>query len=1220
MKKFLEAALAMCLFTISALAQANTGRLVGTVSGPDGVISGVTVTITDKQTNRVRTVVTGSDGTFILPQLYFGVYTVKVTATGFKTYLGSDLKIDVGKEHFLNIALEVGDIAENVTVTAGAEVINATTAELSTTVNPRQIKDLPLNGRDPLGLIGLQAGTSSNGATSMVINGQRSSFTNITRDGVNVQDNFIRSNATEFLPDRPNIDGTGEFTIVTQNAGAEMGYGSSQVQLVTPRGGNQFHGAAYLYNRNSEFSANSFFRNSTGDPLPFLNRNQFGGSFSGPLPFPFLGKGKSAFLKDKAFFFASYEGFRLRESQFTTRTILLPQAAQGNFTYVDDSGVTRTIPLLTAAGVTTGIDPVIQSRILNNIPTVGNRTDIGDQLNTTGLSFNQLQNQDREALDTRIDFQISARQELSGVYGYKQENLLRPDADDGGYNTIPFGFQSAHTHFTSLAHRWSGSKFSNEIRGGLQKSDPTFDRTNLPQNFIIMPSLSNDPVNDPYIHSPESTFQIQGRFTGIYNIQDNAVYTMGAHSLRFGGQTQWFRVRTFGPVAFGDPTIPAYTLGTNPNTPALGVGNFPGGISPEQLDNANALLGILGGFVSQVDQGFNATSSTSGYVPGALPTRNLNYQNYSLYVSDQWRARPSLTLNFGLRYEIFSGIKDPQRLGLEPVIPQGSNVMDAILDPNGTYDFVGTNLGNNKFFNTDTNNFAPVISFAWSPRIKNKFGNAILPGDGKTVIRGGYRMSYVNDEYVRAADNALSGNQGISSTVTLNNLNARFNGLPQVSTPDFIIPRTYAQNNDLAGGFGTVFAIDPNLKTPRNVEYNIGIQREIGSNMAVEIRYVGGRSDNLVRGIDLNQIDIFNNGFLADFNRARANLLLTGDAMCGPAVDPGCQTLTVFPNLAAGGLLANPVITNFLFSGTPADLAFIYLTNGLTGTVPFLANPNTGVVDLITNRARYRYNSLQTEFRRRLSRGLEFQANYTFSKTLTDALGVGQTRFEPFLDNNNPNLEYQRADYDSTHVFNFNNIYELPFGKGRRFLDRGGLVNAVLGGWQLSSIVRISTGAPLTLIDQRGTLNRAARSGRMTPVTALTKDQVKDLGGVLRADDGVYFIDPSVINAATGRGAEGFGETPFTGQAFFNAAPGQVGNLERAILNGPGFFNLDASIQKNFRIKEKARFQFRAEAFNMLHRANFFIGNTIDINSASFGRITDTFDARVVQFVGRFEF
>jgi Carboxypeptidase regulatory-like domain len=1210
MKKFLKTGLVLFLFTISALGQANTGRLVGIVTSGDGVISGASVVVTDKQTNRQRTITTGSDGTFLIPQLDVGLYTIKVSATGFKTYTASDLKINVGQEHSVDIKLEVGNIEENVTVTAGAETINATTAELSTTVNPRQVKDLPLNGRDPLALITLQAGTSSNGATNTVINGQRSSFTNITRDGINVQDNFIRANATDFVPDRPNIDNIGEFTIVTQNAGAEMGYGSSQVQLVTPRGGNDFHGAAFLYNRNSEFAANSFFRNSSNTPRPFLNRNQFGGTFSGPLPLPFFRKGDSVFLKDKAFFFGSYEGFRLRQSQLTTRTILLPQAAQGTFTYVGDDGVTRTIGLLPAAGLTGGVDPVIQSRILNNIPTVGNRTDIGDQLNTTGLAFNQLQNQDREALNTRIDVEISARQSLNGVYGYNQENLLRPDADDGGYNTTPFGFQSTHTHFTSLAHRWSGARFSNEIRGGLQKSDPIFDRTNLPQNFILL----------PLIDSPESTFQTQGRFTGIYNIQDNAVYAFGAHSLRFGGQSQWFRTRTFGPPSFTDPTIPAYTLGTNPNTPSLGVDAFPGGISPAQLANANALLAILGGFVSRVDQGFNATSTTSGYVPGALPVRNLNYQNYSLYVSDQWRARPGLTLNFGLRYELFTGLRDPQRLGLEPVIPQGSNVTDAILDPNGTYDFVGTNVGNNKFFNTDTNNFAPVVSFAWSPRIKNKFVSALLPGDGKTVIRGGYRMSYVNDEYVRAADNALSGNQGITSTVTLNNLNGRFNALPQVATPDFIIPRTYAQNNALVDGFGTVFAIDPNLKTPRNVEYNIGIQREIGSNMAVEIRYVGGRSNNLVRGIDLNQIDIFNNGFLADFNRARGNLSLTGDAMCGPTDDPGCQGLTVFPNLVAGGLLANPVITNFLISGTPADLALIYITNGLTGTVPFLANPNTGVVDLITNRARYRYNSLQAEFRRRLSRGFEFQANYTFQKTLTDAQGVNQTRFEPFLDNNNPNLEYQRADYDSTHVFNINNIYELPFGKGRRFLDRGGLLDAVLGGWQFSSIARISTGAPLTLTDPRGSLNRAGRAARQTPFTNLTKDQIKNLAGVLRADDGVYFIDQSVINGTTGRGAEGFGTTPFDGQVFFNAAPGQVGNLERAILNGPVFFNMDASLQKNFRIKEKARFQFRAEAFNMLNRTNFFIGNTININSATFGRITDSFDPRIMQFVGRFEF
>src|ERR1051325_8266529 len=315
-KKALARALSLFLVlgSFSSLAPAamaaqgsNTGRLVGTVTTPQGeVIGGATVTVTDTQTGKEVTNTTTGEGTFAFANLNIGNYTVKVSAPGFKTHTATEVKIDVGKEYNLNVPLEVGAVSENVTVTAGAEVINASNAELSNTVSAQQIKELPLNGRNPLSLIGLQPGTSQNGATNTVINGQRSSFTNITRDGVNVQDNFIRANATDFIPDRPNVDDVSEFTIVTQNAGAELGNGSSQIQLVTPRGGNQFHGAGYIYNRNSAFSANSFFNNASGNfadgrpkvPLPFLNRNQFGGSGSGPI------------VKEKFFFFGAYEGFR----------------------------------------------------------------------------------------------------------------------------------------------------------------------------------------------------------------------------------------------------------------------------------------------------------------------------------------------------------------------------------------------------------------------------------------------------------------------------------------------------------------------------------------------------------------------------------------------------------------------------------------------------------------------------------------------------------------------------------------------------------------------------------------------------------------------------------------------------------------------------------------------------------------------------------------------
>lgn len=1206
---------------LTATAQAPAGSLLGNVVDPAGAaVTGAKVTVTDNATNRIRNVETNTQGTFVVPQLESGSYTVNITATGFKNYTATEVKIDVGKEYSLNVTLEPGGLQETVTVVAGADVINSTSAELNATVGQRQIQELPLNGRNPLALITLQPGTSSNGATNTTINGQQSSFTNITRDGINIQDNFIRANATDFVPDRPNTDDVSEFTITTQNAGAEKGYGSSQIELVTPRGAQDFHGALFLYNRNSKFAANEFFNNLNGIERPFLNRNQFGGRFSGPLPLPRFGEGGPAWYRDKGFFFGSYEGFRLRQSTTTTRTILLPSARQGVFSYIDAAGVTRQVNVLEAAGITA--DPLIASRILANIPTAGNNPRVGDQLNTTGFSFNQAQDVDREKFTFRFDVEPSSRQGYSLIINRGTETNLRPDIDDGGFNRIPFVFQGADRQ--SVIGVWNFSPtatLTNDLRGGWFFSLPIFDRISpISDFFLVLPLIS----------SPETNFERQGRDAHQYSIIDNAVWARGNHSIRFGGQAQWFRITPFGPPSFSNSTIPTLTVGTGPATPSLLAGQFPGGISATQLANANNLLAILGGFVSAADVSFTAVSPTSGFVQGAFPRNRLHFENYSAYVQDNWRVTPRLTLNFGLRYELFSPVREADRLALEPVIPAGTDPVQAILNPNGTYNFVGTNAGGSNFFRWDKNNFAPVFSFAYSPNFRNRLLGAAFPGEGRTVIRGGYRISYVNDEFVRGADNALAGNEGLIQGVALTNLDLRASlGAPAFETPPFQVPRSYATNNALAGNFGTVFGIDPDLDVPLTQEWNFGIQREIGFQTAIEIRYVGGKSDNLLRALDFNQVQIFNNGFLADFERARRNLSQFGDPACAPGSTTRCEVLTVFPTIEAGGLLNNGTIRSLISSGQTGQLAFIYIANAFGGSSElFLRNPNTGVADLLTNNAKYRYNALQTEIRRRFAQGLLLQANYTFQKTLTNTGGVGQTNFDPLLDIDQPELEYQRADYDATHVFNFNGIFDLPFGRGRRFLSSGGLVEQIFGGWTFTSIVRVSSGAPFSILDTRGTLNRTGRSSRQTANSSLSKDQIRDQIGIFKTPDGVFFINPAVINPATGRASEGIGSTPFGGQVFFNAPPGTTGTLQRNFLNGPWFVNWDAGIIKNFAITESVRFQIRAEAFNVLNRPNFFIGNvsfipagtSFDINSTNFGRVNTTFDPRIIQFVGRFEF
>ncbi|MCA1634379.1 MAG: hypothetical protein LC802_11970, partial [Acidobacteria bacterium] len=262
-----------------------------------------------------------------------------------------------------------------------------------------------------------------------------------------------------------------------------------------------------------------------------------------------------------------------------------------------------------------------------------------------------------------------------------------------------------------------------------------------------------------------------------------------------------------------------------------------------------------------------------------------------------------------------------------------------------------------------------------------------------------------------------------------------------------------------------------------------------------------------------------------------------------------CRALPFFNQIgppdgvSPGGFDEFALFNNFLTAGTPGQAAFFYLLFGFTNSNQlFLTNPNTGVADYLTNSAKYRYNSLQVELRRRFAKGLYFQANYTFQKTLTNAGGITQARFKPFLDINQPELEYARADYDQTHVFNLNGIYELPFGKGKRWMNSGEWNNRLFGGWQLTSIIRASSGAPISIVDPRGTLNRNGRSTRNTANSNLSTDQIKDLIGVYRTPCGVFYINPVAVNINL---ADCLGSGTANPAYFTQAASGGVGNLPR---------------------------------------------------------------------------
>lgn len=1299
MKRLLVSSLLIIAGTVCVFAQTTAGRLSGTVSGPDGVLPGATVTILYSVTGRETTTITNESGNFRFPQIDPGTYRVTISASGFKTFVANDLKVDVAREYTFDRTLEIGEIQETVTVTAGTDIVTSTTSQVTNTVSPQQIMALPLITRNPLNLTTLQPGVASNPFQGTSINGLRTTMTNITRDGISINDQFIRANATDFAPGRPSVDDTGEFTLATSNQESDLGSGGAQIILTTPRGSTTLHGALFAYNRNSAFAANTFFNNRTPNNADgtqatiakkpgFRNRNQYGGKISGTVPVPHFGSGGPMFDSNKLFFFFAYEGIKDPVTTRATRTILTPSARMGTFQFnratagnVINSGgiscpsgavnsictVTNILSFAQGVGFTgipSTIGPLVQSRILSVLPNQGNATGLGDDLNTTGFGLNRRADQTRNTYTTRVDVDPTDKDTINFVYSYNKENNLRPDIDSTGFSVVPEGSQfSANKQFTATYRRIFSDSMVNEVRWGIFTSEVPFVRTSARPDFFLGPSGTTSSTLAGIISQPDNVFLDQGRNNKLYNFADNVTKIFGNHALKFGGQFQLYKVNSYNDVLI----IPNYIIGTtNVNaatTTTLATTHFPnqGGagslISTTQLATANGLLAIMGGLVNSATRGFNTSSPTSGYAPvrNLSPFRN---SNHSLYISDKWSVARNLTVTLGMRYELYPAMRIKNGLSLEPVIVDQNNPASGLLAGNGTFNVVGTNAGKEfLYYNTDYNNFAPNVGVAWTPNFESGIGKFMFGSSGRSVIRGGYSHIYGNDSIITSLNGTLNQNVGLGRASSLaigptgtTALNDRLSGpLATIAPPVFVSPpRSFLQNNTSAQGFfGVANAVDPNLQIPKVEQYSFGWQREFFGNTAFEVRYVGSRGNNLTRGIDVNQIDVVNNGFLADFLRAQSNLALPGATtpFCNPVTTAGCQALTIFQNggtsaagrLAVGtGVTLNQFIAD-LRNGIVADLAHRFVTTNRNnhptlaapGNVPwvkFYENPNIGQIELFTNAGSYNYNSLQLELRRRFTQGLYFQTNYTFSKNLTDTIGTSQGLFEPYLQNQSRELDKQRADFDQTHTFNFNGIYEMPFGKGKPFMNYGGAVDKILGGWTVSGLTQWSTGAPITLVDSRGTLNRGARSGRQTANSSLTNQEIRNLIGVFEANGRIYWINPSIINPSTGTGSNGYisptnSNTAFPGQVFFNVDPGQTGNVARTLFSGPNYFNVNAAVLKNIKFTESMKIQFRAEAFNVLNNVNFR-NNTqfANINSAGFGQITSAAGPREIQFALRFEF
>jgi len=1228
-KLCLLALLTLVLGAVPVLAQVPTGSIVGTVlDAQKAAVAGADVTITSQDTGVQYKTTTASNGGYAVQSLNFGLYRVDVNKQGFKAASVANLKLDASSQLSVPpIVLEVGAMTETVTVEAGAsDQVQTTDASVGNQIDKQQLDDLPVNSRQPMALIQLEPGVNFNGKTDTVVDGQRSAFTSVTLDGINIQDNFIRTNDTDFTPNQLFLSQTGEFHINTQNGDPSVGGGASAISIVSPRGTNSWHGQGFLYYETNKWNANPWFNNAFGVPNAALNQDQYGGQVGGPL------------IKNKLFISGSYEELKDVQTTLQDATIFTSAAAQsGTFSYVTScnnkpsgilcpSGVNPgqvvSTNLLTLENSSRGtpvftIDPAVAA-LIARIPSNAavNNNNVGDGLNTSGFDFNASSNALLKNTGVRADYTPTEHHSFSASYYWNRQIFQRPDIDTS-FNTIPIVNNFDGINFFSTAWRWSpNANFTNEVRFGFDLAPATFDTS---QKF------GASYITNLAFTSPDPNFFFQGRNTHTWSWQDNANLLHGNHSLSFGMQVQRVTI----DAVNNRGTSTNLSLGFSAaNSLALTSSDFSGvaPISANDLNDANSLLATFGGFVGSTNQTFNVTSPSSGFVSGATQERNLRQNNWAFYAGDAWRFRPNLTITYGLRYEYLSPFNEKNGLMLEPIPGIGQSIEQTLLS-NATVGFVGGSSGR-RAYNKDLHDFAPNIGIAWDP-----FGN------GKMAVRAGYSVHYVNDDLATAVLNAVNGNPGLSSSAGDNNPVATVSGvntLPAaslVAPPPFLVPTTFSQNAanlGLANNFG--FAISPNLTTPYVQDWNLSVQRAIGFKTTVTVSYLGNHGTNLIRGLDINQVIINQNGFLADFNRARNNCFLSLAAGSGCNINftgPGSQPLTIFPTLPGGGFPSAGIVQSDIETGQVGELADLYHINGIEAS-PGQFTPNELIRggDLIQNFSSSSFNAGVVQVQRRFSKDLIFQGSYTYSKVIDDADG-SQSNFSPLLDNGNPRAERGRASFDITHAFKANFDYGLPFGKGQWLASNNGIVDRVIGGWRVSSVLFWQSGAPFSIFSRRGTVNRAGRSGNETAFTTLSRSQLRDAIHLSfpSTSIGPLLIDPSFIGGnGRGAGPDGLTCSPVVANGLCNPQPGQLGNLSRNEFNGPSFFDADMSILKAIPIRESMSLELRGDAFNVFNHPTFFVGDQ-NINSSSFGHVNSTLGsisngggARVLQIGAAFKF
>lgn len=1133
--------LLLCLAAAPLAAQ--TGGIEGTVKDPSGAaVAGAHVTLTNEDTNERRSQTTATAGAYAFPQVQPGRYRLEAEAAGFKKFIQPGIAIDVQQQVDIDPALAIGQTSESIEVTAETPLLQPNTSSLGQVVSNREITDLPLIGRNTLSLIGLTAGTQPVGPFGGIparTNAYNQGYFSTSGSQVVSNETLIDgipANAAIFNAPAyvPVVDAVQEFKVQTNSFSAEFGRtGGGVVNMVTKSGTNQIHGSAYEFFRNNHLDSNNWFNNRAGQKLPYDNFNQYGGTIGGPVVIPRVYRGR-----DKTFFFFNYEG--LREHRGLTQLFTIPTQAQlaGDFRggpAIYDPLTSRPDPARPGQFLRDAfpdnvipagrLDPVAaRVRSLYPAPNAAGTASGANNFVGNGSAPNT-----QDQYTGRLDHAISQSQRIFGRVSWSDVGRGGVDFFGNGAGWVNPGGGGVPLVFNAR----------NAALGYTYTLTPTLLldlRYGFVRQFVFKtPALTGIDLTTagfPAVLNQEVFLRALPAFSpsgyrALAPATSDLIHRAdNTHS--FGsGMNKVLQTHSI-KFGFDYRFIPIGEL--QPNAPQ-GLFNFDSGFT-----GANPLA-------ASASSGSSVASFLLGYPSsGSIdynPEVSISSRYYGLYIQDDWRVTRKLTLNIGMRYELETSRNERyNRLSwFDPGVANPIGPQVGLPNLRGGLEFAGVNGNPRRQKTLDPLNFGPRFGLAYS----------LTP---KTVLRGGYGLFYLPRTGDDTGQN-LGSSGFFATTAYVSSIDGGVTPASRLSNP---FPNGLVQPPGSSQGLTTLIGQDLATvlyqdRAAYSQDWNLDVQRELPGGILVDAAYSGAKGTRLPVDIQLNQLP---------------------DA----ALALGSQLIQQTPNP---------------FYGTIA-------VGSLSGkTIPYgqllRPYPEFGNVNIRAwHEGNSTYHSAQLKGERRFSKGFSLLVAYTFSKMLTNAGSRTTTNFaNPGIqDSHNLSAEKAPGNVDVPQRFVASYNWELPFGPGRAFLNTGGVIGKLAGGWQLNGITTAQGGMPLglnTSNNQTGSFGGGSRPNNKGVSAALSGSVESRLNRYF--DPGVFSQPPAFT----------FGNTART-----------IGNLR-----APGLLNFDFSAIKNTRFRERLNVQFRAELFDLFNHPNFGAPGTT-FGTGSFGVISSANDGRTIQF------